>query len=103
MRLLGPKIPHGPRLTAHPPSRMSDYARAVSSSIEPASPQLLEHVPAWLTVPEIAERLGVTLARVRQMIEDREVLAARVGDNRAIAVPEALFDDDGPLPALKGT
>ncbi|NLW99611.1 MAG: excisionase family DNA-binding protein [Actinomycetales bacterium] len=82
---------------------MSDYARAVSSSIEPASPQLLEHVPAWLTVPEIAERLGVTLARVRQMIEDREVLAARVGDNRAIAAPEAFFDDDGPLPALKGT
>ena len=46
---------------------MSDYARAVSSSIEPASPQLLEHVPAWPTVPE------------------------------------ALFDDDGPLPARKGT
>ena len=82
---------------------MSDYARVVSSSIEPARPQLLEHVPAWLTVPDIAERLGVSLARVRQMIEDREVLAARVGENRAIAVPEAFFDDEGPLPALKGT
>ena len=82
---------------------MSDYARVVSSSIEPARPQLLEHVPAWLTVPDIAERLGVSLARVRQMLEDREVLAARVGENRAIAVPEAFFDDEGPLPALKGT
>ena len=58
---------------------------------------------SWLTVPDIAERLGVTLAHVRRMLDDREVIAARVGANKAVAVPAAFFDEEGPLPALKGT
>lgn len=58
---------------------------------------------SWLTVPDIAQRLGVTLAEVRRVIDDREVLAARVGKNLAVAVPEAFFNEEGVLPALKGT
>lgn len=76
---------------------------STSRPIEPASPQLLERVPSWLTVPEIAERLGCPLSEVRRILDDREVLAARVGPNKAISVPEAFFDDEGPLHALKGT
>ena len=60
-------------------------------------------VPSWLSVPEIAERLGVPLSRVRRMIDDRDVLAARVGENKAVAVPEAFLGADGPLHALRGT
>ena len=60
-------------------------------------------VPSWLSVPEIAERLGVPLSRVRRMIDDRDVLAARVGENKAVAVPEAFLGEDGPLHALRGT
>lgn len=63
----------------------------------------MELVPAWLTVPDIAERLALPLSQVRRLLDDRELLAARVGQNRAIAVPEAFFDEDGPLAALKGT
>lgn len=73
------------------------------TSIEAASPQLLELVPSWLTVPDIAERLGVPLSAVRRILDDREVLAARVGENKAISVPEAFFDEHGPLVALRGT
>jgi len=78
---------------------------AVSSSaqIVPAGSALLDLVDAWLTVPEISERLGVPLSTVRRILDDREVLAARVGQNKAVAVPAAFFDETGPLPALKGT
>ena len=59
-------------------------------------------VPAWVTVPDIAERLGVPLSSVRRMIEDRELLAARVGERRVVKVP-ARFLDEKALPHLKGT
>lgn len=60
-------------------------------------------VGEWLTVPDIAERLGVRLADVRRFIDDREVLAARVGERRVVSVPAKFFDDEGILSALKGT
>jgi hypothetical protein len=60
-------------------------------------------VGEWLTVPDIAERLGIRLADVRRLIDDREVLAARIGERRVVAVPAKFFDDEGVLAALKGT
>lgn len=60
-------------------------------------------VADWLTVPDVAERLGVRLADVRRMIEDRVVLAHRVGERRVVAIPAAFFDDEGALAALPGT
>lgn len=60
-------------------------------------------VGEWFTVPEAAERLGVPLSRIRQMIADREVLASRVGERRVVAVPAKFFTEDGPRSELKGT
>lgn len=57
----------------------------------------------WLTVPEAAERLGVPLSRIRQLIADREVLALRVGERRVVAVPARFLAEDGPRSELKGT
>jgi excisionase family DNA binding protein len=74
-----------------------------TSAVATADQALVDLVGSWLTVPDIAERLGVPLSSVRKVIEDREVLAARIGERRVVAVPEAFFDDEGPLPALKGT
>jgi excisionase family DNA binding protein len=62
-----------------------------------------ELVPAWLSLPEVAERLGVRLADARRLVEDRELLAVRIGERRALAVPEGFLGDQGPLVALKGT
>ena len=39
-------------------------------------------VPAWLTVPEAADLLGVGVNRVRQLVTDRQLLAVR-RDGRA--------------------
>ena len=69
---------------------------------EAAEPPIASLVPAWVTVPDIAERLGVPLSGVRRMIEDRELLAARVGERRVVKVP-ARFLDEKALPHLKGT
>lgn len=81
------------------------YPHGVSTSrpIEHASDDLLRLVPEWLYVPDIAERLGLALSQVRRILDDRDVLAARVGENKAVGVPAAFFDDEGPLPALRGT
>ena len=59
-------------------------------------------VGAWLTVPDVAERLRVPLSAVRRMIEDRELLAARVGERHVVAVPEQ-FLDERVLRHLRGT
>lgn len=56
----------------------------------------------WLTVPDIAERLGIPLSSVRRMIEERELLSARIGERRVVAVPAA-FLEDTVLPHLRGT
>jgi hypothetical protein len=55
----------------------------------------------WLTVPDLAERLALTPSRVRRLIEDRHLLAAR--RDGVLAVPEVFLDDEGPLPELRGT
>lgn len=68
----------------------------------PENLSLEQLVGDWLTVPEVAERLGVRLSAVRGMIEDRQLLAARVGERSVVAVPER-FLDEAALPHLRGT
>ena len=60
-------------------------------------------VGEWLTVPDISERMGLRLSDVRQMIEDRQVLAVRIGPRNVVSVPSKFFNDEGPLPELPGT
>lgn len=57
----------------------------------------------WSYLPDIAERYGWPLSRVRRFVDEREVLTARVGPNRAAAVPTSFLGAEGPLPELKGT
>jgi excisionase family DNA binding protein len=75
---------------------------AQENAAEPAETPLEDLVGQWLTVPDVAERLGVPLATVRRMIEDRELLAARIGERRIVNVP-ARFLDEAAMPHLKGT
>lgn len=60
-------------------------------------------VGEWLTVPDIGERMGLRLSDVREMIEDRRVLAVRIGPRKVVSVPAKFFNDEGPLPELPGT
>ena len=61
----------------------------------PASAESLETlVGSWLTVPDVAERMGIALSAVRRLIEDRELLSARIGERRVVAVPEQFLHED---------
>lgn len=76
-------------------------------TVDPAELAELEAlVGDWLTVPDVAERVGRDIMKVRQMIGDGELAAVRVGG--VLKIP-ALFLVDGPdgraapLAELKGT
>ncbi len=79
----------------------------VSDAPEAPAPEPVDDVEAlvgtWVTIPDIAERLGVRLVEARRLVEDRELLSHRVGERRVVAVPAGFLDAEGPLPALKGT
>jgi hypothetical protein len=60
-------------------------------------------VGSWVTIPDMAERLGIRLVEARRLVEDRELLTSRVGERRVAAVPEGFLDGQGPLQALRGT
>ncbi|TVL90906.1 helix-turn-helix domain-containing protein [Streptomyces sp. LX-29] len=60
-------------------------------------------VPAWLNVPEIAERLGVEVTRVRQLIKEGQLIAVRRGENRVLMVPADFIGDGKVVKGLVGT
>jgi hypothetical protein len=60
-------------------------------------------VPAWLTLPDIAEQFGVEVTRVRQLIREGQLIAVRRGENRALHVPAAFIDGDKVVKGLAGT
>jgi uncharacterized protein len=57
----------------------------------------------WLPLPDVAERLGVDVGRVRRMLQDRVLVAVRVGEPRVLRVPEELLVDGEPMAHLQGT
>ncbi len=61
----------------------------------------------WLAVPDVAERLGITTSRVRDLLGERALLAVRRGENNALYIPEAFLievdDQMGPIGTLRGT
>ena len=57
-------------------------------------------VPAWLTVPEAADLLGVGVNRVRQLVTDRQLLAVR--RDGVLMVPADFVQDGRVLKGLPG-
>nr|WP_281496929.1 Rv2175c family DNA-binding protein [Ornithinimicrobium sp. F0845] len=49
------------------------------------------------------ELTGVSLAQVKTWLQEREIIGARRGPNRAVYVPAGFLTEEGPLPALRGT
>lgn len=55
----------------------------------PATDDVEELVNEWMTVPELADRLGVDIVHARQLLKDRQLVAVRRGERRVISVPAA--------------
>ncbi|MDN4595824.1 Rv2175c family DNA-binding protein [Leifsonia virtsii] len=55
----------------------------------------------WLTVPDLVEQLGLSVSRVRRLIEDRHLAAKRI--DGVLKVPASFLRDGQPLGELRGT
>ncbi|MFI9647539.1 Rv2175c family DNA-binding protein [Streptomyces sp. NPDC052040] len=60
-------------------------------------------VPAWLTLPDIAEAFDMEVTRVRQLVKEGQIIAVRRGENRALHVPADFIDGDKVVKGLSGT
>lgn len=56
----------------------------------------------WLTIPEVADRLGLPLTRVRQLLRDRKLVAVQ-RPGGAQCIPAAFFDGNQIVKGLHGT
>lgn len=65
--------------------------------------ELDDLVGEWLTLPDLAARLGTSPNGVRRLLEERELVGLRRGTPKVLSVPAAFLDGAAPLPALKGT
>jgi hypothetical protein len=73
---------------------------AQRDSLDPATDAL---VGEWLTLPDVAERFGVQVTRVRQLLRDNQLIAVRRGENNALHVPAGFIQDDHTVKGLTGT
>ena len=56
----------------------------------------------WLTLPEAADRLGLSISRVRQLFRDHKLLAVQRPDGQ-LSVPAAFLDGNQVVRGLHGT
>ena len=75
-------------------------AEAHRDSIDPQTDAL---VGEWLTLPDVAERFGVQVTRIRQLLRDNQLIAVRRGENNALQVPAGFIVGDHTVKGLTGT
>ena len=60
-------------------------------------------VPEWLTAPDVAERLGLSVSQVKTMIRERELVALPRGERGVAHVPAAFLVGNEVVKGLAGT
>ncbi len=69
------------------------------AQIDPTTDSL---VGDWLSLNDVADRLGIPVGRVKQLLRDRKLLAVTRPDGK-VAVPAALLDGHQVVKGLPGT
>jgi hypothetical protein len=69
------------------------------AQIDPATDTL---VGEWLSLPDVADQLGIPFVRVKQLLRDRKLLAVKRPEGTQ-AVPAALLDGNQVVKGLCGT
>lgn len=75
----------------------------MSDQQNPDTDALEQLVGQWLPLPDLADALGVPVKDCRRMVDERRLLAHRVGERRVIAVPAAFVADGEVVPSVPGT
>lgn len=57
-------------------------------------------VGSWVTVPDVAEALGLEVTRVRQLVRDGQLIAARAEVGGPLSIPADFIDGDHVLKSL---
>jgi hypothetical protein len=73
---------------------------ALDTSVTPDVEAL---VPAWLTLPDVGEALGLDAVRARQLVRDQVVVAVRRGERNVLSVPADFIQEGAVLKGLTGT
>ena len=60
-------------------------------------------VSEWLPLPDVAERLGCTVTKVHGLLDERALVALRVGERKIRSVPALFLEGDHVVDSLKGT
>lgn len=60
-------------------------------------------VDQWLPLPEVAGVLGQPITRVHSLLDDRSLVAVRIGERRIRSVPGEFIVDGAVLDSLRGT
>jgi hypothetical protein len=60
-------------------------------------------VDEWLTLPAVAELMGLEVGKVRRLVQEGYLVGLRRGERNVFSVPSALLKDGQPLPELRGT
>jgi hypothetical protein len=69
------------------------------AQIDPATDTL---VGEWLSLPDVADQLGIPIGRVKQLLRDRKLLAVKRPEGTQ-AVPAAFLDSNQIVKGLCGT
>jgi hypothetical protein len=48
-------------------------------------------VPDWLTLPDVSDRLGIDVGKVRRLLQEGRLVAVRRGDPEVLSVPADFF------------
>jgi hypothetical protein len=99
--------PSSPEPSSPEPERSDREVRTTPQSVSAAhrtqiDPQDDAIVGDWLTLPEVADRLGLPAGRIKQLLRDRKLLAAQ-RPNGAYCVPAAFLDGGQVVRGLQGT
>lgn len=79
---------------------MTESSSAQPLSV-PSDPKGAASAPEWLAIPDLVEILGISQSRVRQLIEDKQLLAIR--REGRLSVPSSFIRDGAPVGELRGT
>jgi hypothetical protein len=73
------------------------------STTTPDGPDLDALVDEWLTLPDLADALGIDFGRARRLVRDRHVVAVKHGDRSVWQVPAGFLQDGEVIATLRGT
>jgi Rv2175c C-terminal domain of unknown function len=62
------------------------------------APDLDTLVGEWLTLPDIADILGIDVGKVRRLVQDRHLVGVRRGERNVFQIPAAFLVPDADAP-----